>query len=98
MIKDTLSNKDIKAIAKSMYELQYAVEVDYWVDKQDKYTYEQYEYILFEVNTDLQIANLIHFGTIDQDSLSSQALSNLINLYDDLVAYEYLDNDLGLTV
>lgn len=81
-----------------MYELQYAVEVDFWVDKQDKYTPEQYEYILFEVNTDLQIANLIHFGTIDQDSLSGEALSNLLNLYDELLAYEYLDNDLGLAV
>lgn len=98
MIKDTLSKQDIKNIAKAMYELQYAVEVDFWVDKLNKYSPEQYEYILFEANTDFQIANLIHFGVVSQDSLSDEAYSNLINLYDDLVAYEYLDNSLGLTV
>ena len=97
MIKDTLTNQDIRNVAKALYELQYAVEVDFWVLKQENYSYEQYEYILFESNTDFQIANLIHFGTIDQDTLSSTALSNLLNLYDDLVAYEYLDDELKLT-
>lgn len=96
MIKDSLSKGDVFGIAKALYEFQYAVEVDFWVDKTDKYAYEVYEEVLFESNTNFQIANLLRFDLISYESLSSKALTNLINLYDDMVSLEYIEDELGI--
>lgn len=91
MIKDSLSKDEILAIAKALSDFSVAVIEDYFDD--ESYLYEeQYSYVLEEDDIIFSLAQVIHFGYTTYEGLTDKAFTALINVYDNVVAFGWIDD------
>lgn len=97
MIKDTIDKEDILAVAKALSDFSVAVIEDFFDEDSNLYE-EQYSYVLEEDDIIFSLAQVIHFGYTTYEGLTDKAFTALLNVYDNVVAFGWIDDTAQLTV
>jgi hypothetical protein len=91
MIKDSLDKAEILAVAKALSDFSVAVIEDFFDNDSIVYE-EQYSYVLEEDDIVFSLAQVLHFGYTTYEGLTDKAFTALLNVYDNLVAFGWIDD------